>query len=237
VDAFGRLAAPELMDDPARSPQELGATLRDLRWINRAFGAHAIVRAYLDEILPLWQGRRAPGVPLTLLDVATGGADVPQAVAEWGTRRGVPVRIVAVDRHSTTIRLARDTTSATPTIRVVRADARTLPFPDGAFDVCLCTLALHHLAPEEDLALLRRLHRLGRIGFLAVDLLRSRTAYAAVWLVTRFSRSPLIRHDGPLSVRRASSWEEYRRLAAASGIPGLRAVRLPLFRVALRWDA
>ena len=225
------------MDDPARSARELRTTLRDLGRINRIFGSHAIVRAYLDAALPVWQTRRAPAVPFTVLDVATGGADIPQAVLRWAARRAVPVRIVAVDRHPTTARLAQEMTAAFPAIRVLRADARTLPFPDGAFDVCLCNLALHHLTRDEDLALLRRLHRLARIGFLAVDLLRSQTGYAAVWLLTRFSQSPLIRHDGPLSVRRALSWEEYRRLAAEAGIPGLRAVRLPLFRVALTWVA
>jgi ubiquinone/menaquinone biosynthesis C-methylase UbiE len=225
------------MDDPARSDRELSASLRDLGWINRVFGSHAIVRAYLEEVLPVWHRRRAPANPLTLLDVATGGADVPQAVVEWGARRGVPVRIIAVDRHPTTVRLAGARTAASPAIRVLRADARDLPFPDGAFDVCLCTLALHHLTRDEDLAVLRRLHRLARVGFLAVDLLRSPTSYAAVWLLTRFSRSPLIRHDGPLSVHRAFSWEEYRLLAEEAGIPGLRATRLPLFRVALSWVA
>ena len=36
------------------------------------------------------------------------------------------------------------------------------------------------------------------------DLVRSRTAYALVWLMTRlFTRSAMSRHDGPLSVQRA----------------------------------
>ena len=234
MNALERIAAPEFMDDPSRSDRELRDALRDLGRINRFLGGRAFVLSFLDQVLPVWRARwDAPHRPFRLLDVATGGADIPLAVAAWAGRRGVPVQITAVDRHPTTARLARETSAACPAISVVQADARALPFADGAFDVCLCTLALHHLASDEALALLRSLHRLGRIGFLAADLVRGWRGYAGVWLLTRLSRSPLIRHDGPLSVRRALSWEEYRRLAAASGIPGLRVSRLPLFRIAL----
>ncbi len=232
--ALNRLAATELMDDPDRSDRELRESLGDLGRINRWFGARAFVRSYLDRILPAWPARNAgPLRPLRLLDVATGGADIPIDVVAWGARRGVALQVVAVDRHPTTARLASEAAAPYPQIRVLRADARALPFADGCFDVCLCSLALHHLDPGDGVALLRQLHRLGRLGFLVVDLVRGWGAYAGVWLLTRCSRSPLIRHDGPLSVRRAPSWDEYRALADASGIPGLQVFKLPLFRVGL----
>ncbi len=234
METLTRRETSELMDDPGRPERELRKTLRDLGWINRRFGARTFVRAYLDRALPVWEARReSASQPLRLLDVGTGGADIPVDIVAWGARRGVPVRVVAVDRHPTTVRLAREAAAAHPQISVVQADACALPFPDGGFDVGLCTLALHHLDPDDAPALLRRLHRLGRLGFLVVDLVREWSAYAGVWLLTRVSRSPLIRHDGPLSVRRAPSWEEYQRLAAASGVPGLRLRRLPMFRVGL----
>jgi ubiquinone/menaquinone biosynthesis C-methylase UbiE len=228
-----RAAPPELMDDLTRSEGELRETLLDLGRINRYFGGHAIVRAYLDRLLPVWQTRTPVHPALTVLDVATGGADIPVIVAGWAARRRVPVRIVAVDRHPTIVHLARELTVHSPAIAVLCADARALPFRDGSFDVCLCSLALHHLTPEEGLGLLRDLHRLARIGFLVVDLLRSPSGYAGVWLATRFSQSPLIRHDGPVSVRRSRSWREYQHLAEATGIPGIRVTRHPFFRVAL----
>jgi hypothetical protein len=237
MKALERVTARELIDDPACSDHELRSALRDLSWINRIFGSHAFVQSYLDRIVPVWRMRRTPSSPLVLLDVATGGADVPQAVVRWGARRRVPVRVIAVDRHPGAARFARESTCGSPAISVVQADARTLPFLDGRVDVCLCNLALHHLTPDEDVALLRRLHRLARFGFLAVDLRRSWAGYAAVWLLTRLSPSPLIRSDGPLSVRRAFSWDEYGRLVAAAAIPGLRLIQLPLFRVALAWTA
>jgi SAM-dependent methyltransferase len=226
-------ATGELMDEPGRSARELRETLRDLRWINRRCGGQAAVLAHLERALPAWTARRTSDAPLRVLDVGTGGADIPAAAVEWARRRGVRIRVIAVDLHPVTARIARDATRVYPEITVVCADARALPFGDGAFDVCLCTLMLHHLAAEERGPLLRRLDRLARVGFLAVDLLSRPEAYAGVWLLTRLARSPLTRHDGPLSVRRALSWHEYRRLAAATGIPGIRTFAVPPFRVGL----
>jgi SAM-dependent methyltransferase len=226
-------ALRELMDDPACPEAVLRPNLHELARINRLTGAVQLVRAYLDRVLPVWRRSRTYGSPLALLDVATGGADIPRAAVRWACRRGVPIRIVAVDRHPATARLAAEDSAAYPQISVVRADARALPFADGAFDVCLCSISLHHLEPHERPALVRRLDRLGRLGFLIVDLVRSPAALAGIWLLTRAFPDRLIRTDGPRSVRRAYSWDEYRALAAAAGIPGMTLRRVAGFRAAL----
>jgi ubiquinone/menaquinone biosynthesis C-methylase UbiE len=228
-----RPAAQELMDDPACAEGELRLALRDLGRINRVFGAHRFVRAYLDRAIPAAGHRRPGAVAFRLVDVASGGGDVAVAVACWAARRNISVRFVAVDRHATTAGLAREATRRHRGISVVRGDARALPFADRTFDVGLCTLALHHMRDEDAALVLRELHRVARRGFLAVDLVRGGVGHAAVWLLTRLSRSRVLRHDGPLSVRRARSIEEYRRLAESSGIPDLRVSPLPGFRVSL----
>jgi SAM-dependent methyltransferase len=223
----------EMMDDPGCSVEALRGELRNIALINRLLGTHAIVRRYLECVVPLWR-RRAGAAPdaLSVLDVGTGAADVPLAVVEWARRRRVPVRVVGVDRHPTVVRIAARSTPPRH-VSVVQADASALPFPDASFDVCLCNLVLHHLDWDERVALLRRLHAVSRLGFLVVDLLRSPGGYAAVWLLTRLFRNPLTRHDGPLSVRRAMSWPEYLRCARDADVRGLRLARGPLFRVAL----
>jgi SAM-dependent methyltransferase len=226
-------ATREIMDDPGCSVPDLRGQLRDLERMNRLLGGHAFVRRYLDRVLPVWRRRTRAPETLAILDVGTGGADVPAAVVEWGRRRQAPVRIVGVDRHPAVARIAGVAAAAHPSVTVIRADACALPFRDASFDVCLCNLTLHHLTRDQGIALLRRLHGLARLGFLVVDLLRSPASYGGVWLMTRLSRNPLTRHDGPLSVRRAMSWSEYREFARQAGVPGLRLTRLPFFRIAL----
>ena len=134
-------SAAELMDDPARTDEELRGSFRDLERMNRFLGAHAIVRAYLNRVLPVWRSRPAPARSvLSVLDVATGGGDVPAAVAAWAARAGIAVRIAALDRHPTTARLASAATASCRAVTVSRADARTLPFREASVDVCLCNL-------------------------------------------------------------------------------------------------
>ncbi|HKX16807.1 MAG TPA: methyltransferase domain-containing protein [bacterium] len=223
----------EWMDDPACPEERLRPDLGALGRMNRLTGAVHFVCTYLDRLLPVWRRSRTLGAPLVLLDVATGGADIPRAVVRWAARRDVPVRIVAIDRHPVTARLAAQSSVRFPEIEVVRADARALPFRDGAFDACLCSIALHHLEPAERPALVGRLNGLGRLGFFVVDLVRSPAAHAGVWLLTRCFLNPLIRTDGPRSVDRAYTWTQYRELAATAGVPNLSVRRVPGFRVAL----
>jgi SAM-dependent methyltransferase len=223
----------EWMDDPACPAELLRPNLQALGRINRLTGAVRVVLTYLDRLLPLWRQSHAAGTPLTLLDVATGGADIPRAIVAWAARRGIGARIVAVDRHPATVQLAAEASFRYSEISVMRADARALPFRDGSFDACLCSISLHHLEPAERPALLRRLDRLGRLGFLVVDLVRSPAARAGIWLLTRCFRNPMIRADGPHSVDRAYTWREYRAAAGAADIRGLTLRRLPGFRAAL----
>jgi len=75
--------------------------------------------------------------------------------------------------------------------------------------------------------------RAARLGVVVNDLVRGRVAYAAVWLATRLlARSPMSRHDGPLSVLRAYTPAEVRGLVVAAGLDGVRVRRHP-FRLRL----
>jgi ubiquinone/menaquinone biosynthesis C-methylase UbiE len=99
------------------------------------------------------------------------------------------------------------------------ADAFRLPLRDGSVDVVHAALLLHHL-PEPDLAaFLRELRRVARLGIVINDLHRHWFAWGAIAVLTRcLSRSSLIRHDAPLSVRRGFTRAELRRAFDAAGL-------------------
>jgi hypothetical protein len=106
-----------------------------------------------------------------------------------------------------------------PGLRLRVADARALPYSDGAFDVAHTSLMAHHLEPAELLACLSELRRVSRLGVIVNDLDRNPVALAAAWLLSRlFTTSPITRHDAPLSVRRAYRPSELARLAASAGL-------------------
>jgi ubiquinone/menaquinone biosynthesis C-methylase UbiE len=217
----------ELMDTP--QPRALlEECLRELEQINRLLGVHRIVLGHVRRFL------RPGDVSLTVADVATGGADLPRRLIQWGRRRRLSLRLLAIDQHPQTAAIARDRSRGVPGIRVVRGDARSLPLADRSVDVALLTTALHHLSPPDAVQALRELARVSRRGFVVTDLVRSPAAYLGARLLgLAVLRNPLTRNDGPRSVLRAYTPAEVRGLAEEAGLDGLRIVRHPLFRLAL----
>lgn len=225
-----RRAITEYLDRPDAPPDDVAANLRDLRRLNHLFGGYRYATTHLAELLRAADRSR----PLRILDAGVGGGDVALAVAAWARQRGLLVLIRGVDLSPAVADYARRAVAADPAIEIEEANVLALDAREGAFDVSLSTLLLHHLTAEEGVRLLQLLDRVSRLGFVVVDLVRSWAGYAGVWLATRgLLMSAATRHDGPASVLRSFTLPELGEMIAASGVRGIRVVRHPLFRVAL----
>lgn len=224
-----RLAgAIEMMDLPDADPAELARTLSDLAWINRWLGGVRLIRAHLPSLLD------GTGASIRILDVGTGYADVPRAIARWGRRWGLPVEIEGVDHHEQIVRLARQRSTAYPEIRIRNADALSLPYREGSFDIVIASLVLHHMEGEDQVRLLRELYRVARRAVLVNDLRRGYWPFVVTWASLHvLSRSRLILHDGPLSVRRSFLRAELLALARRAGWERARVSHHAFFRLAL----
>lgn len=219
----------ELIDEPRIALDELSANLQDLERLNRLFGGTGLILRYLGAML-----HRAQFDEVRILDVATGGADIPAAIVRWARRRGQHVKILGIDKNPQVLRATEERVRAYPEISLELADALTLPYDAGSFDVVLCSLALHHFTYQEGVKLLTSLDRIGRWGFIVNDLLRSWHAYLLTWLAMRlFCSGRLVRHDGPISIRRAYTLSEFRAMVSEAGVDGVRIHAHPFFRVAL----
>ncbi len=141
--------------------------------------------------------------------------------------------MVAVDLNPVIVGVAEAGVETTA-IEFVRADARSLPFTDEAFDAATCSLALHHFEPDDAVAVLRELARVVRFGIVVNDLIRSWHGYAGALVLSRLAtRNPVTRHDAPLSVRRAYTRSELDVLLAHAGLRRLAAFGLLGVRVAV----
>jgi ubiquinone/menaquinone biosynthesis C-methylase UbiE len=219
------------MDHLDAAPGELTRSLTDIARLNRIGARRTIQR----HVAPFF-ARRRPGQPLRILDVGTGAADIPLAVARWARRHGHRVQIVALDVHPTILDYAARAVAGTPEVHIVAGNALEAPIRPGSVDVALCSLVLHHLPEEAVAALFRRLAELVRLGFVVSDFRREWLAWVAVWLVTRaLSSNRMTRHDGPLSVRRAYTPTELAHLATRAGLPDMRWHRAPAFRQVGVW--
>jgi ubiquinone/menaquinone biosynthesis C-methylase UbiE len=197
----------ETMDDTA-----LRRNLGDIRRINWLLGWTAFtVRGVARQVEQLAKitGKRE----FSLLDVASGSADIPLAIARWVEHAGFAARIVATDISPQIVAVAQEQAAGAPTITVERQDALALPYAPGSFDIALCTLAIHHFEPERAVELLAGMARVSK-HVLVFDVARARLAYIGSLLLTRLLfMDTMTQHDAPASVRRAYSAPELRELA------------------------
>lgn len=224
--------AEELMDAPDVDRSHLESALDHVAAVNRWLGARRALLRHLPWALP--PGHQAPA---RILDVGTGSADLPLAVADWARGRGRRVEIVAVDHHASTLGVAAQRSSGRQEVRVARADALQLPFPSGAFDLALLSMTLHHMEGPALVGVLRELGRVARGGrVLVCELERSTIHYVGARILagTFWRGNPITRHDGPLSILRSFTPGELRTLARDAGLVEPVVRRHPVFRLVLR---
>lgn len=202
----------ELMDDDDVDAEALRRGLRFIRRVNWWLGYTRAVVGHLDQFSQSW--RR--GEQIHIIDLATGSADIPQAILRWADRRGFDVRIAAVDRHAVTVREAQRR-NRDPRLTIVQADVFALPFEAGSFDYALSSMFLHHLDDDQVIELLRRMDRLARRGVIVADLLRHRRALRWVRVMTLLSTA-MVKHDARVSVAQAFVKEEIERIRDQAGL-------------------
>ena len=222
-----RVDEPEDIDDPSQPYHELARSMSDVALTNRLFGGTQTV---LHHVARLLRGVPA-GSSVRILDIATGSADIPRALHQWGQRRGLDLIIVGVDNHAAMLQMAR---ASAPDLHLALADAFALPFPPGSFDLALCALAFHHFGFEASARVLAVMDKLTTRGFVVSDLRRDRlTLWGVQASMAALRVHPFTRHDAPTSVHRAFTQPEYRKMVGLSGVQNVRLHAHWYFRVAL----
>jgi ubiquinone/menaquinone biosynthesis C-methylase UbiE len=215
-----RLAAsPELLDGPLDDERALDGNLRDLRRINALLGGARLSHEALATLAV--RAGSAAGAPIRVLDVGTGGADIPVAIRARWRGPGPAPEFVATDSRAEVLAAARRVTPglARGGVDLAVADGRALSWPDGAFDVAHVSMVVHHLSPAEAVALLLELRRVARHGVVVNDLTRAPIHLAGAWLMSHsLTTNRFTRHDAPLSVRRAYTGREALALVRAAGL-------------------
>ena len=206
----------EYMDDHTPPQEVLDEVYRFLGGISRWLGGTRATLRRFEEFSRGWTA----GERITVLDVASGGGDLARALIGWGRARGFDVRVTALDISLHALECARRRGVAEGHPHYVCADVHCAPCRDGAFDYVTCALFFHHLTDDEVVRTLRSFDRLATRGVVVNDLVRRWRHHVWSWLLTR-PFNAVLRHDGPLSVRRAFRAEELGALARKSGMAWL----------------
>lgn len=210
----------EMLDDSRTPEVQIRQSLDFMHFVNTFFGGTRAVLDYFD-------GAQTPGC-FSVLDLGSGGGDIPYELTRWAAKKGKEISIVAVDLNPYCLTYARERFSS-PSIRFLNRSAfdfETL----GVFDYILSSMFFHHLSEEEIVTLLKRIDAYSRRGFLVNDLLRSPLHYSGASLASFFTFKKILFNDARLSVRRGFKKEDLARYREKTGIP-FEIKRKPLFRI------
>jgi trans-aconitate methyltransferase len=157
--------------------------------------------------------------PLHIVDVGSGGGDLLRQIAAWARRRGIAVQLTGIDLNPYATRAAAEFTSKEFKVAWVTGDALAHR-PEKPMDIVVSSLMAHHLEDEEIIRLLQWMEATAQVGWFINDLERSEWACRTFeWVARRLRWHRFVRHDGPVSFRRAFREEDWARLLAAADVP------------------
>ncbi len=223
----------ELLDAPAVDPCLLEQSLRDLCRLEFTLGWTNLAVSDVARMVAQQQLHA-----FSVLDVATGAAGVPIALARWARRRKLQVEITATDISKQALAVAAINCARFHEIRLEQQNALALTYEPLSFDFVLCQGALHHFAPDAAQMLLRELARVARRAVIVIDLKRSLLLYLGAWLLMHtLVPHRVTRHDGLASIRRAYIPREMRALAEQADLHSATIrTTFPFFRQVLIWQ-
>ena len=207
---------PELMDGDC-SYKDFRDCLRSLEQVNKWLLGYRPTLAWLDH-LP--RRLRSPiNIPIHIVDVGSGGGDLLRRIGVWARQRGILAQMTGIDLNPHAARAAAEFTPKNLGITWVTSDAMVYRSKQP-IDIILNSLMAHHLEDEEIVALLRWMEATAQIGWFINDLERSERSYRMFrWIAVMAGWHRFVRHDGPVSFRRAFRKEDWVRLLAAAEIP------------------
>lgn len=198
VNLKARSYEEELMDRADADPHRLKKTIEQFALLNRLFSA--ALPLFKKVILPTLLAD--PAREWTLLDFGSGGGDIDRDIVRLCRRRGLKVKITALDLDPRVLPWARELCRGFPEITPVAGsifDLSTL----GDFDFVISNHTLHHFTYPQVRQTVALCLAHARHGFLLNDLRRSFWAYVGYTIFTGlFVRGSLAFFDGRLSIRR-----------------------------------
>ncbi|MEM9644608.1 MAG: methyltransferase domain-containing protein [Planctomycetota bacterium] len=226
-----RVRVLELMDDPDLPRSDHLRALNGLKRLNAISGVATQLFSHL-----LTFACKDPGRPLRVLDVASGGGDLPIRWALMAKRRSVAMEFTCVDISPIAVEQQQENAAKHGVaLHGMRRDCLKQGLPEG-YDVATCSLFMHHLDEAQAARLLQSM-QMAANGLLICDLDRSRCNLAAVWAASRvLTRSHVVHHDATASVRAAFTRAEFTELANRALARPVRCHRLLPARFVMRVD-
>lgn len=203
----------EIMDDLEVGGEVLEQTLRELKTINRLLGGNAVTTDGLRKLLGDFHAKE-----ITIADIGCGGGDMIAVMNSWANGTPFKAHFLGIDANPNIIQRAQQNLAGLQNVSFKVQNVFDPTFAEDKVDIITCTLFTHHFTNEQLLEMLASFKQKARLGIVINDLHRHPIAYRSSKILTSFfSKSPMVKNDGPLSVLRSFRRNEWEELLQKSG--------------------
>lgn len=203
---FRRHYEKEIMDDLSIRGDKLYRALYELNIINDLLGGRSVSAGALKKVI-----RKGESSELIVLDIGSGGSNLYRKL----TTEPAGIKWIGADINPGAARYDRQ---HNPGKLTVCADAFALPFRRGSVHIIHTSLFLHHFSGEQITLMLNRFAEIASRAIIINDLRRNVLAFIGIKILTLlFSRSDMVKNDGPLSVKRGFVYEDIENIISALG--------------------
>ena len=228
MDLTRRSYEPELLDGKDIPFEDIRRNMQELETINSLLGGHAITLKAFRSLV----GDRTR---IHVCEIGCGGGDNLKMIHRWCEKKGITLQVTGIDINAECIAFARTNCAEIPDAQWIISDYRAVGFPQQP-DIIFNSLFCHHFSDEGVTEIFRWMQGNARHGYFINDLQRHVLAYRSISLLTALlSRSRLVKHDAPLSVRRGFHRKELEYLWNKSTRPGVRSEYSLTWQWAFRW--
>jgi 2-polyprenyl-3-methyl-5-hydroxy-6-metoxy-1,4-benzoquinol methylase len=202
----------ELLDRDDIPFEDIRVNMKELDLINSRLGGHRITLKGFGSFI---EGRE-PKKKLFITEIGCGGGDNLRVIRKHAEAKGIEVDLTGVDINPECIQYAASL-NENQGIKFIKADYIHYT-PEHKPDIIFSSLFCHHFSEPELVYMIRWMKENAALGFFINDLHRHFLAYYSIALLTKlFSKSYLVKHDAPLSVRRGFKKQEWENLVNRAG--------------------
>lgn len=218
----------EIMDDFFCQGEVVDQTLEEIHQINAYLGGDHLSLSAIKKLI-----KKNPQEKYEIVDLGCGGGDTLKLFSKWAKRNKQELSLTGVDANEYIIAYAEKNCKKYRNINFIAENILSDSFRSQKYDIAHASLFLHHLQEEEIIELFRQLLSQVRIGIVINDLHRHWVSYLFTkHLITRWSKSEMVKYDSVLSVARSFIKQELERYLQLAGVANYTLT----WRWAYRWE-
>ena len=197
----------EILDADDLPFEDIKICMKELNSINTLLGGHVITIKGMDSFSDNKKDK------ITVCEIGCGGGDNLKAIS----KKFSSASFIGIDLKDTCVKFAAKQYPE------LQADWITSDYSKVLFktqpDVIFSSLFCHHFTDEQLVFMLQWMQSNSTQGFFINDLQRNVVAYYLIkYLTSIFSKSYMVKNDGPISVSRSFRKKDWKRLFAKAGI-------------------